>query len=127
MIGTLLMQSVGHADHLQSNVMNSCGNSNISTKLRGSKCSEIQEESVSNNRASVLEKGDVSVLSGYNSNDFNTPRGTLVICPRSTNNYSSDHSFSRFKPRYFSSQLSKSIYVFFFFFLSFSLINCLLL
>ncbi|KOX79166.1 Serine/threonine-protein kinase SMG1 [Melipona quadrifasciata] len=79
--------------------MNSCGNSNISTKLRGSKCSEIQEESVSNNRASVLEKGDVSVLSGYNSNDFNTPRGTLVICPRSTNNYSSDHSFSRFKPR----------------------------
>lgn len=93
------MQSIGHADHLQSNVMNSCGNSNISTKLRGSKCSEIQEESVGNNRANVLEKGDVSVLSGYNSNDFNAPRGTLVICPRSTNNYSSDHSFSRFKPR----------------------------
>ncbi|OAD60741.1 Serine/threonine-protein kinase SMG1 [Eufriesea mexicana] len=93
------MQSIGHADHLQSNVMNSCGNSNISTRLRGSKCSEIQEESISNNRPSVLEKGDVNVLSGYNSNDFNAPRGTLVICQRSTNNYSSEHSFSRFKPR----------------------------
>ncbi|CAK9817618.1 Serine/threonine-protein kinase SMG1 [Anthophora quadrimaculata] len=93
------MQSVGHADHLQSNVMNSCGNSNISTKLRGSKCSEIQEESVSNNRAGILEKGDINVLTGYNSNDFNATRGTLVICQRSTNNYSSEHSFSRFKPR----------------------------
>ncbi|KOC68709.1 Serine/threonine-protein kinase SMG1 [Habropoda laboriosa] len=93
------MQSVGHADHLQSNVMNSCGNSNISTKLRGSKCSEIQEESVSNNRAGILEKGDINVLSGYSSNDFNATRGTLVICQRSTNNYSSEHSFSRFKPR----------------------------
>ncbi|XP_026671607.1 serine/threonine-protein kinase SMG1 [Ceratina calcarata] len=92
------MQSVGHADCLQSNVMNSCGNSNISTKLRGSKCSEIQEESVSNNRAGVLEKGDVNVLTGYNSNDFNAPRDTLVICQR-TSNYPSDHSFSRFKPR----------------------------
>ncbi|XP_076757575.1 serine/threonine-protein kinase Smg1 isoform X3 [Xylocopa sonorina] len=99
MISKSLMQSVGHADSLQSNVMNSCGNSNISTKLRGSKCSEIQEESVSNNRAGVLEKGDVNVLSGYNSNDFNAPRDTLVICPRSSNNYSSDHNFSRFKPR----------------------------
>lgn len=93
------MQSVGYADCLQSNVMNSCGNSNISTKLRGSKCSEIQEESVSNNRAGGLEKGDINVLSGYNANDFNTPRGTLVICQRNTHTYSSEHNFSRFKPR----------------------------
>ncbi|XP_034180761.2 serine/threonine-protein kinase Smg1 isoform X1 [Osmia lignaria lignaria] len=92
-------KSVGYADCLQSNVMNSCGNSNISTKLRGSKCSEIQEESVSNNRAGGLEKGDINVLSGYNANDFNTPRGTLVICQRNTHTYSSEHNFSRFKPR----------------------------
>lgn len=93
------MQSVGHADRLHSNVMNSCGNSNISTKLRGSKCLEIQEESLGNNRSGELEKGDVNVLNNYSANDFNAPRGTLVICHRSSNNYSSDHSFSRFKPR----------------------------
>ncbi|XP_043258587.1 serine/threonine-protein kinase SMG1 isoform X3 [Colletes gigas] len=79
--------------------MNSCGNSNISTKLRGSKCLEIQEETVGNNRAGELEKGEVNVLNSYSINDFNAPRGTLVICHRSTNNYSSDHNFSRFKPR----------------------------
>ncbi|XP_076649018.1 serine/threonine-protein kinase Smg1 isoform X2 [Halictus rubicundus] len=93
------MQSVGYADRLHSNVMNSCGNSNISTKLRGSKCLEIQEESVGNNRATELDKGDVNALSGYNTNDFNAPRGPLVICQRNSNHYSSDHSFSRFKPR----------------------------
>ncbi|KZC05708.1 Serine/threonine-protein kinase SMG1 [Dufourea novaeangliae] len=93
------MQSVGYADRLHSNVMNSCGNSNISTKLRGTKCLEVQEESVCNNRATELDKGDINVLTGYNTNDFNAPRGTLVICQRNSNNYSSDHSFSRFKPR----------------------------
>ncbi|XP_031845911.1 serine/threonine-protein kinase Smg1 isoform X3 [Nomia melanderi] len=90
---------MSYADRLHSNVMNSCGNSNISTKLRGSKCLEVQEESVGNNQATELDKGDINVLSGYNSNDFNAPRGTLVICQRNSNHYSSDHSFSRFKPR----------------------------
>lgn len=94
------MQSVGHADHLQSNVMNSCGNSNVSTKLRGSKCSEIRDDcGGGNNRIGEFEKGDTNVLTGYGASDFNASRGTLVICQRSTNSYSSDHSFSKFKPR----------------------------
>ena len=80
--------------------MNSCGNSNIGTKLRGSKSSEIQEDPVGSRQAESSEKEDSDILGGYSSNDFSIPRGTLVICQRNSNNYSSDHSFSRFKPRY---------------------------
>lgn len=90
---------MGHADHLQSNVMNSCGSSNTSTRLRGSKCIETQDESV--NQGAEAEKEDDSVISNYGVNDFNVPRSTLVICPRNSN-YSSDHSFGRFKPRFAS-------------------------
>ena len=88
---------MGHADHLQSNVMNSCGNSNTSTRLRGSKCAETQDESI--NQGGEIEKEDSGVISGYSVNDLNVPRSTLVICQRNSN-YSSDYSFARFKPRY---------------------------
>ncbi|XP_011150895.1 serine/threonine-protein kinase SMG1 [Harpegnathos saltator] len=76
--------------------MNSCGNSNTGTRLRGSKYAEGQEESI--NQGGGLNKEDNSVISGYSVNDFNVPRNTLVICQR-TSNYSSDHGYSRFKPR----------------------------
>lgn len=79
--------------------MNSCGNSNTSTKLqaRGSKCAEAQDESV--NQGREIEKEGSGVISSYSVNDLNVPR-TLVICQRNSNNYSSDHGFARFKPRY---------------------------
>lgn len=80
--------------------MNSCGNSNISTRLRGSKCAETQEESI--NQLEEIEKEDSGVISGYNINDLHVPRSTLVICQRNSN-YSSDHGFARFKPRFFFS------------------------
>jgi len=89
---------VGHADHLQSNVMNSCGNSNISTRLRGSKCVETPDESI--NQIGEIEKEGSGVISGYSINELNVPRSTLVICQRNSN-YSSDHGFTRFKPRFF--------------------------
>ncbi|KAL0113113.1 hypothetical protein PUN28_012373 [Cardiocondyla obscurior] len=76
--------------------MNSCGNSNTSTRLRGSKCAETQNESI--NQEGEIEKEGSGVTSGYSVNDFNVPRNTLVICQRNSN-YSSDHSFGRFKPR----------------------------
>jgi len=77
--------------------MNSCGNSNISSTLRGSKFAETQDESI--NQGGEIEKEDSGVISGYSINDLNVPRSTLVICQRNSN-YSSDHSFARFKPRY---------------------------
>lgn len=73
--------------------MNSCGNSNIGTRLRGPKYTEAQEESI--NQGGGINKEDSSV---YGVNDFNVPRNTLVICQR-TSNYSSDHGYTRFKPR----------------------------
>ncbi|XP_011689275.1 PREDICTED: serine/threonine-protein kinase SMG1 [Wasmannia auropunctata] len=76
--------------------MNSCGNSNTSTRLRGSKCVETQDESI--NQGGEIEKEDIGVISDYSVNDLNVPRSTLVICQRNSN-YSSDHSFARFKPR----------------------------
>lgn len=83
--------------------MNSCGNSNTSTRLRGSKCTETQDESI--NQEGEIEKEGSGVISGYSVNDLNVPRSTLVICQRNSN-YSSDHGFARFKPRYsFSSSL----------------------
>lgn len=88
---------MGHVDHLQSNVMNSCGNSNTSTRLRGSKCAETQDESI--NQGGEIEKEGSGVIGGYSVNDFNVPRSTLVICQRNSN-YSSDHGFARFKSRY---------------------------
>lgn len=78
--------------------MNSCGNSNTSTKLRGSKCAEAQDKSV--NQGREIEKEGSGVISSYSVNDLNVPRSTLVICQRNSNNYSSDHGFARFKPRY---------------------------
>jgi len=77
--------------------MNSCGSSNTSTRLRGSKYIETQDESI--NQGGEIEKEDDSVINNYTLNDFNVPRSTLVICPRNSN-YSSDHNFSRFKPRF---------------------------
>lgn len=77
--------------------MNSCGNSNTSTRLRGSKCAETQDESI--NQGGEIDKEGSGVISGYSVNDLNVPRSTLVICQRNSN-YSSDHSFARFKPRY---------------------------
>ncbi|XP_014477330.1 PREDICTED: serine/threonine-protein kinase SMG1 isoform X2 [Dinoponera quadriceps] len=75
--------------------MNSCGSSNTSTtRLRGSKYVEAQEEPI--NQGGGINKEDNSVISGYS--DFNVPRNTLVICQR-TSNYSSDHGYTRFKPR----------------------------
>lgn len=76
--------------------MNSCGNSNISTRLRGSKCAETPDEST--NQGGEIEKEESGVISGYSINDLNVPRSTLVICQRNSN-YSSDHGFARFKPR----------------------------
>ncbi|KAG5339618.1 SMG1 kinase, partial [Acromyrmex charruanus] len=76
--------------------MNSCGNSNTSTRLRGSKCAETQDESI--NQGGEIEKEDSGVISGYSVNDLNVPRSTLVICQRNPN-YSSDYGFARFKPR----------------------------
>lgn len=77
--------------------MNSCGNSNTSTRLRGSKCTETQDESI--NQGEEIERESSGVISGYSVNDLNVPRSTLVICQRNSN-YSSDHGFARFKPRY---------------------------
>ncbi|KAL6259418.1 hypothetical protein P5V15_009339 [Pogonomyrmex californicus] len=74
--------------------MNSCGNSNTSTRLRGSR-TETQDEST--NQGGEIEKEDSSVISGYSINDLKVPQNTLVICQRNSN-YSSDHSFARFKP-----------------------------
>lgn len=79
--------------------MNSCGNSNTSTRLRGSKYAETQEESI--NQGGGISKEESGVISGYSVNDFNVPRNTLVICQRSSN-YSSDHGYTRFKPRLLS-------------------------
>ncbi|XP_035721238.1 serine/threonine-protein kinase SMG1-like isoform X1 [Vespa mandarinia] len=93
------MKYIGHADHPQSNVMNSCGSFNTNTKLRGLRNSETLEESPCNSQGSDIEKGDGGTLTSYGINDFNVPRGTLVICQRNSNNYLSDHSFSKFKPR----------------------------
>ncbi|XP_020295832.1 serine/threonine-protein kinase SMG1 isoform X3 [Pseudomyrmex gracilis] len=76
--------------------MNSCGNSNISTKLRGSKCIETQKESI--NQGEEIETEDSSVINDYTVNNLNAPRSTLVICQRNSN-YSSEHNFTRFKPR----------------------------
>lgn len=78
--------------------MNSCGNSNISTRLRGSKCAETPDESI--NQIGEIEKEGSGVISGYSINELNVPRSTLVICQRNSN-YSSDHGFTRFKPRFF--------------------------
>lgn len=80
--------------------MNSCGSFNTNTKLRGLRNSETFEESPCNSQGSDIEKGDGGTLTSYGINDFNVPRGTLVICQRNSNNYLSDHSFSKFKPRY---------------------------
>lgn len=77
--------------------MNSCGNSNISTRLRGSKCAETPDESI--NQIGEIEKEGSGVISGYSINELNVPRSTLVICQRNSN-YSSDHGFTRFKPRF---------------------------
>ncbi|KYN40743.1 Serine/threonine-protein kinase SMG1 [Trachymyrmex septentrionalis] len=76
--------------------MNSCGNSTTSTRLRGSKCAETQDESI--DQGGEIEKEDSGVISGYSVNDLNVPRSTLVICQRNSN-YSSDYGFTRFKPR----------------------------
>ncbi|KYM96819.1 Serine/threonine-protein kinase SMG1 [Cyphomyrmex costatus] len=75
--------------------MNSCGNSNTSTRLRGSKCAETPDESI--NHGGEIEREDGGVISGYSVNDL-IPRSTLVICQRNSN-YSSDYGFARFKPR----------------------------
>lgn len=76
--------------------MNSCGNSNISTRLRGSKCAETQDEST--NQGGEIEKEDDSEISGDGVNDINPSRAPLAI--QRNSNYSSDHSFTRFKSRY---------------------------
>lgn len=76
--------------------MNSCGNSTTSTRLRGSKYPEAQDESIT--QGGEVDKED-SVISGYGANDFNVPRSTLVICQRNSN-YSSDHGYTRFKSRF---------------------------
>lgn len=78
--------------------MNSCGNSNIGTTLRGSKVSENQQDSVEGKLEENFEKDD-DILTGHSLHDYNIPRATLVICQRNSNNSSSDHTFSRFKPR----------------------------
>jgi hypothetical protein len=82
--------------------MNSCGSTNIDTKLKRSKnldkCDEIlftetQEE----------DKEVNQTLSSFNANDIiRVPKTTFFICPRNSNNYLIDNNSSRFKPRYVS-------------------------
>ncbi|XP_057324226.1 serine/threonine-protein kinase SMG1 isoform X1 [Microplitis mediator] len=91
--------------------MNSCENSNASTKLQGSKSSELWEESTSNSSSSIKTVGDTDKFDKKNQkstkgesdttnvNDSGVPRGTLVICPRNSGGFLGDHCFSRIKQR----------------------------
>lgn len=100
--------------------MNSCENSNASTKLQGSKSSELWEESTSNSssiktvgdntdkfdkKSSKTTKGESDTT---NVNDSGVPRGTLVICPRNSGGFLGDHCFSRIKQRTGSSSNTRN-------------------
>lgn len=78
--------------------MNSCANANTGTKLRGTKSSELRDEST----ASYLRDFDLEKIDKLDrreldadSIDSGTQRGTLVICQRN----SGDHSSTRYKSR----------------------------
>ncbi|XP_043280213.1 serine/threonine-protein kinase SMG1 isoform X1 [Venturia canescens] len=81
--------------------MNSCANVNNGTKLRGTKSSELQDDSTTGYLREIdLEKNDkadklVRKELDSDSIDLGTQRGTLVICQRN----SGDHSSTRYKPR----------------------------
>ncbi|XP_046606357.1 serine/threonine-protein kinase SMG1 isoform X1 [Neodiprion virginianus] len=85
--------------------MNSCGNANASTKLRGAKVTtELREEHVGNSDSNNEEKGDGdgdnNTLPGYSAGDSINQRQALFICQRnSTLGYSSDRAITRFKSR----------------------------
>lgn len=95
--------------------MNSCGNSNSSTKLRGTKSSELREDSSSNHQLSKshiddidkcekkINKTNCEIDKITSSNDFGgVPKSTLVICQKNTNNHSTgsdNNSVPRIKQR----------------------------
>ncbi|XP_015127883.1 serine/threonine-protein kinase SMG1 [Diachasma alloeum] len=84
--------------------MNSCANPNTGTKLRGSKSSELREESSgSTDKTEEKDKTDKKAKNETAetesaSNDFGVPKGTLVICQKNSGSLG-DHSFSRIKQR----------------------------
>ncbi|XP_063980993.1 serine/threonine-protein kinase SMG1 [Diachasmimorpha longicaudata] len=84
--------------------MNSCANCNTGTKLRGSKSSELREESSSStDKTEEADKTDKKVKNEITEtessiNDFGVPKGTLVICQKNSAGIS-EHSFSRIKQR----------------------------
>ena len=80
--------------------MSSCGSTNIGTKLRGSKSLDKGEETLFVEPQDNEDKEDNETLRSYNVIDIiRSPRATLFICPRNSN-YSADHNFTRFKPRF---------------------------
>ncbi|XP_011302537.1 serine/threonine-protein kinase SMG1 isoform X2 [Fopius arisanus] len=83
--------------------MNNCANSTTGTKLRGSKSSELREESSNGDKTEDADKTDKKskkevTETEASSNDFGVPKGTLVICQKSCGGLG-DHSFSRIKQR----------------------------
>ncbi|KAK0173761.1 hypothetical protein PV328_006909 [Microctonus aethiopoides] len=82
--------------------MNSCENSNDSTKLQGSASSELWEESTSNiiNKSETSDKLEKksktdrveSETSSSNAKDFGVPKNTLVICATNSSNHTENDS-----------------------------------
>lgn len=82
--------------------MNSCENSNDSTKLQGSASSELWGESTSNiiNKSETLDKLEKksktdrveSETSSSNAKDFGVPKNTLVICATNSSNHTENDS-----------------------------------
>lgn len=102
---------LGHADRSYSDVMNSCGNANASTKLRGSKTSETREEPAGNSQDNNEGKSDGDRECEADGDgdgdgdadadgDSNNPRQPLLICHRNSTGYSSDRPVARLKSRY---------------------------
>ncbi|KAJ8664855.1 hypothetical protein QAD02_006517 [Eretmocerus hayati] len=75
--------------------MSSCGSTSIGTKL---KVSNKLDETVIFERKIEEDKEDSGSVKKLNSDTIRVPKTTLFICPRNSNNYSGDHTFSR-KPR----------------------------
>lgn len=80
--------------------MNSCGSTSIGTKLKIPKSSDENKDSVIIEQQDDEDLEDNEILKDYVSDIIKVPKTTLFICPKNSSNYSADHSFSRFKPRY---------------------------
>lgn len=84
--------------------MNSCGNTNASTKLRGSKVSEARDEQAGISEVNNEEKGngdgEGNTSPGFDTGDSANQRQALLICQRNSTGSCSERPITRFKSRY---------------------------